>query len=141
MIRLIYFCIIFASAFAFSATEESCGESFEGFLEKYQTDKEFRKEHSLYPLMISYIDSSAEPEPKIIKISISNENDMQRSKIPSYPVASEIKSVPFERRVSTRSNGITIVTFAKPDTDYKFSFRFFRNKSCWYLVEVNDETL
>lgn len=140
MIKLMCFCIMFFSAFAFSASENSCGENVEVFLERYQANEEFRKKHSSYPLRVSYVDNSAETEPKIVTISILNEDDKKGINIPGYPSASEIKSVPFEKTVTTQ-NGITVVTFTKPDTDYKFNFHFSRNKSCWQLVEVNDESL
>lgn len=119
----------------------SCPEAFPAFLAQFEQRMVFRLAHTRFPLLYSFVDSLAEPEPKTVVVQIT------RANVDEYPGAvfpshSAQAAVPVERNISLLEGGMVVVRFHKPDTDmYTKEFHFQAEGACWNLVRVDDGSL
>jgi hypothetical protein len=122
--------------------DKSCPKNIQDFLIDFQSNHEFQVAHTNYPLTYSYVDTSADPEPKKIKVSILSANEVKSKKPPSYPMPNAIQSIPLKQTITNATTtGNFIVNFTKPDTDYSFEYIFLNKYNCWQLSEINDFSL
>jgi hypothetical protein len=121
-------------------TNAAC-DNFDSFLKAFQGNSEFRLAHTTFPLQYSYVDGSAFPEPQTVKVTIPDVNHPEFKVAGRYPSQFEIQATPFEIKHSIDEHKRSEVHFGKPDTDYSFSFFFFKKDSCWNLVEMNSYSL
>lgn len=118
-----------------------CAPTFSDFLNSFEADVDFQRTHTRYPLIYSFVDENAEPEPKEIIKKLSRANAVSHKGI-VFPEKSLQKSVPLERQVRRLPKGAYAVRFDKPDSDvYSVEFVFEDNGRCWRLISVADMSL
>ncbi len=127
-------------SFSVSA-DQTCPSNFQEFLIKFQNNDEFQNTQRRYPLTYSYVDELAEPEAKVIEVSVSFEQAAQMKVELGYPTEEKVKSVPFIRKISKQSKNIMSVQFYKDDTDYVITYFFNYSKNCWWLFKVINGSL
>jgi hypothetical protein len=118
---------------------EPCASDFDSFLLKFESAQEFQRQNTRFPLSATYVDGSAEPEPKTVTYKIRSASDPKYSRV-DYPSKTKQATIPFEKSVGSKQ-GRVLVQFTKPDTDYSFAFSFERTSSCWRLVKFEDYSL
>ena len=116
-----------------------CTSDFNSFLLKFENEQEFQRQSTRFPLVATYIDGSAEPEPKTVTYKIHSASDSKYSRV-NYPSRTKQASTPFTKVVTSKP-GRFLVQFTKPDTDYSFAFRFEKTATCWQLVKFEDYSL
>lgn len=136
--------LLVAATFLYSAVayaETVCPSKFSEFLGFFEADESSQRQHTRYPLSYSSIDAEAEPEPKIVKQSLTRKEVMKQERI-IYPSRATQKEVPLQRKVSKRPDKSRVVQFNKPGSDaYSIEFVFDQKNGCWELVEVADYSL
>lgn len=118
---------------------EPCTSDFNSFLLKFENEQEFQRQNTRFPLAATYVDGSAEPEPKTVTYKIQSASDSKYSRV-NYPSKIKQASTPFTKVVSSKQ-GRFWVQFTKPDTDHSFAFSFEKNATCWQLVKFEDYSL
>ncbi|MBU0689679.1 MAG: hypothetical protein KJ850_00780 [Gammaproteobacteria bacterium] len=138
MRKLISFILLSLISFAVLA-KEPCAPDFATFLSRFESDNEFQKRNTYFPLSATYVDGASYPEPSTVEYKINSENDPKYSRL-IYPSEQMQVSTPFKMKVTSKQ-GIHLVRFTKPDTDYSFAFSFEKTSSCWQLVKFDDYSL
>ena len=119
----------------------SCPEQFPEFGAQFERSEDFQRANTRFPLPYSYVDGSAKPEPKTVRVMV---NRSTVSKFPGikFPSPAIQRAVPLERKTSTVASGTEVIRFDKPDTDmYSIEFQFRKSGGCWQLVNVDNISL
>ena len=116
MHRLIASCIALSLMSSIVLAAEPCASDFDSFLLKFESAQEFQRQNTRFPLSATYVDGSAEPEPKTVRYKIRSVADPKYSRV-IYPSKTKQAAIPFEKIVRSKQ-GRVLVQFTKPDTCY-----------------------
>jgi hypothetical protein len=138
--RQLIFCLSILVAPFTAVASESCAADFLSFLSKFEAQVEFQKQHTRFPLLATYVDGLAEPEPKTVAYKIKNADDAKYKRV-LYPSREKQSAVPFKKSVTAKSQTGYFVQFTKPGTDYSLGYFFEKGSDCWRLVKFEDYSL
>ncbi|MEW5745784.1 MAG: hypothetical protein AB1805_10165 [Nitrospirota bacterium] len=127
------FCLLPISVSA----EPGCVSTFEDFLSKFETDRSFQEENTVFPLKHSFVDLNADPEPRAVNKPLSKTEVTERIN-PIFPSPAAQRKVPFVRVIKSPTQTRSIVQLEKPDTGYLLIYHFHKIGKCWRLVEFED---
>jgi len=134
-------CVTLLLVCSVAQAEQSCPKTFSSFIARFESSAEFQRLHTRFPLSYSFLDGSAEPDPKEVKVMVSQAS---AAKYPGiiFPSKATQASVPLKRKLLRHPSGTQVVHFDKPESDvYSVSFHFTQTVDCWLLVKVEDTSL
>ena len=120
--------------------ESPCLSSFNEFLSTFEKSPKFQLENISYPLKYSFIDATANPEPKTIN-TLKSKSDLVARNKPVYPSISAQQKTSLVKKVHSQSQVNKIIHLHKPNTDYKIKYHFKKVGSCWKLVMLESLSL
>ena len=124
-----------------ASAASSCPEQFPEFVAQFERSETFQRAHTRFPLPYSYVDGTAEPEPKNIRVMV-NRGTVRKFPGIKFPSPTIQRTVPLERKTSTVAAGTEVIRFDKPDTDvYTIEFQFKKSGACWQLIGVDNMSL
>jgi hypothetical protein len=139
MYRSIACIVMMLLVVAKSWAAKPCAKQFEHFLTRFEVDQQFQRSNTQFPLQATYVDSSAEPEPKTVAYTIINAADANYATV-IFPNKQKQLAVPFVKSIS-HTQGIYGVKLMKPDTDFMLEFSFKKTSACWQLIKFEDFSL
>jgi hypothetical protein len=110
--------------------------TFSHFLKEFSENLAVQRKFIRYPLEQQRLDLDAEPEPKPI-IRMLKPNQIT---FPVIPNKGDRDKQLLQLNIYKKSTNLVKLTITQPDTDYQVSY-FFLQKSCWYLVRIEDWSL
>jgi hypothetical protein len=113
------------------------GIDFLEFIQKFSEDRQMQHDFTHDPLKKQYVNADAEPDPKMILQTMTKDQVI----FPIMLSKNEQKKLSFELRIEEISSSHPKVILAKPDTDIVVMYFFYKTKSCWELIRVEDWSL
>ncbi|XLZ72362.1 hypothetical protein ABT364_10485 [Massilia sp. SR12] len=136
-----------ALAFALSASmpwtaqaAAACPADFKAFVDQFESDPAFQREHTRFPLAASRVDNQSRDEPFEVKYVIRDASDKDAPRA-AWPTRARQASAGLKRAIAPEPGGVQAVTFSQPGTDYMFTFYFKKSRACWALVRFADHSL
>lgn len=119
------------------AAAPGCVTAFDDFLARFETDRSFQEENTVFPLKHSFINLETDPEPRRVAKALSKTETTERTD-PIFPSPATQRTVPFVRAIKSPTQTGRIVQLQKPDTGYLLIYHFRKISGCWKLVEFED---
>ena len=118
-----------------------CPEQFPEFVAQFERSEAFQRAHTRFPLPYSYVDGTAEPEPKTVRVIV-NRGTVRKVPGIKFPSPTIQRTAPLERKTTTVADGTEVIRFDKPDTDmHTIEFQFKKFGACWQLISVDNMSL
>lgn len=121
-----------------TADQSPCpSDEFQVFFDAFTDSMSVQKAFTRWPLASVSLDPAAQPEPAQVTRQIAR----HQATFPLLMTVQRAAQDGLEVSVQELGDGRTIVTYAKPDTDYQLRYRFRFNGQCWQLVGIQDDSL
>jgi hypothetical protein len=120
----------------------SCPGNFEEFLQRFETDEEFKLTHVKYPLRYITPDRNHPLYPDSPRIERHYQFEhFRNTKAIIFPSKSEQEKMSLQKNIKTSSKNV-IVSVNLHDSDaYSFEYHFSKTRTCWLLFMVQDYSL
>ena len=122
----------------------NCGlskpEDFRQFFSRFSTDKAFSSSRTLYPLRVQRLEYGIDPdsndEPKPVRSRVTKEQDAPYPTLDAYMKEHGLISEIIELRPK-----YAVVQVFMQDSDWLMTYHFRRKGNCWYMTELQDDSL
>jgi hypothetical protein len=115
-------------------------EEFNRFFFRFSTDKSFANQRKIYPLLVQRltygVDQGGNEEPRQARFRVTKEQDAAQPALKDYMKKHELTS----DLVELRAHYAAVKVF-KPDTGWQMMYVFRRKGNCWYMTELQDDSL
>lgn len=116
--------------------QTTCLREFGEFIAQFETNAEFQRKNTRFPLSAVRTDRSALPEPKTAFYTISGPADPQYADA-VFPNPAKQAAMPLKQRIK-KGSGARFVLFTKPGTAGTLTFTFEMSSGCWQLIKFED---
>ncbi|OAM53071.1 hypothetical protein A7981_06525 [Methylovorus sp. MM2] len=116
-------------------------EVFADFFNRFSSEKKFAVSRTIYPLRVLLLefglnDKLEDDYSSSFKLKLTSK--AEDSKYPSLGNYMNDNGLVAETNIKTRTTEVHVF---KPDTDWSVMYRFLMKKHCWYLHEIEDDSL
>ena len=124
-----------------SVAAASCLANFDTFIKRFESDADFQRQTTLYPLDFSFIDSTSQARPKTVKLALTRKEAIARGDL-DFPSALRQQSISLVRAQKCGQSNACVVAFDKQGADtHSIRFSFGLRRGCWRLVGVANISL
>ncbi len=113
-----------------------CLGNFDAFITRFESDPDFQRQTTLYPLDFTFLDRTFHARPRTVKLALSRNAAAARDDL-DFPNAARQQSIPLVRAQKCGQPNACVVAFDKEGADtHSIRFSFGVRRGCWRLVGI-----
>lgn len=116
--------------------QAACLREFTEFIAQFESNLEFQRRNTRFPLSAVRTDHAARPEPKTVFYTINGPTDPQYADA-NFPSPAKQATIPLKQRIK-KGSGARFVLFTKPGTGGTLTYTFEMSAGCWQLIKFED---
>ena len=105
-----------------AAMAAPCLGDFEAFIKRFEGDRDFQRQTTLYPLDFTFLDRTSQERPRTVKLALTRQAAAARDDI-DFPGAAQQQAIPLLRAQKCGQPNACVVAFDKEGAD-THSIRF-----------------
>ncbi len=134
--RTLFLAVILSCISPAAHSQATCLREFTEFITQFETNPEFQRRNTRFPLSAVRTDRAALPEPKTAFYTINSPVDPQYADV-IFPAPVKQATIPLKQRIK-KGSGARFVLFTKPGTGGTLTFTFEMSAGCWQLIKFED---